>query len=164
MIPIVIGALGTVDKELVQGLEDLEIRGLVGTIQTTTLLRSTRKLRKVLETCCHSDSAGVKISQMSKIIITIILKIKDETAAPIISNHELGESINTSRIGETNLYTCLAWGRKDKTIFLLWKIKMNTKLFFLRSTCLVFIFIFLFFLFTILHMLIKCYLAYIYIE
>ena len=27
IIPIVIGALGTITKELVQGLEDLEIRG-----------------------------------------------------------------------------------------------------------------------------------------
>ena len=34
-IPIVIGALGTVTKGLVQGLDDLEIRGQVETIQTT---------------------------------------------------------------------------------------------------------------------------------
>ena len=34
---IVVGALGTVTKGLVQGLEDLEIRGRVETIQTTTL-------------------------------------------------------------------------------------------------------------------------------
>ena len=39
---IVIGALGTVTKGLVQGLEDLEITGRVGTIQTTALLRSAR--------------------------------------------------------------------------------------------------------------------------
>ena len=32
VIPIVIGALGTVTKELVQGLESLEIRGRVETI------------------------------------------------------------------------------------------------------------------------------------
>ena len=37
-IPIVIGALGTVTKGLVKGLEDLEIRGLVVTIQSTALL------------------------------------------------------------------------------------------------------------------------------
>ena len=37
--PIVISALGTVTKGLVQGLEDLEIRGWVATIQTTALLR-----------------------------------------------------------------------------------------------------------------------------
>ena len=42
--------LGTVTKELVQGLEDLEIRGRVETTQTTGLLRSTRILRRVLET------------------------------------------------------------------------------------------------------------------
>ena len=50
IIPIVIGALGTVTKELVPGLEDLEIIGPVETIQTTALLRSARILRRVLET------------------------------------------------------------------------------------------------------------------
>ena len=49
-IPIVIGALGTVTKELIKGLENLEIKGRVETIQTTALLRSARILRKVLET------------------------------------------------------------------------------------------------------------------
>ena len=34
VIPIVIGALGTVTKGLLKGLEDLEIRGRVETIQT----------------------------------------------------------------------------------------------------------------------------------
>ena len=51
VIPIVIGTLITVTKGLVQGLEDLEIRGRVETIQTRPLLRSTRILRRVLETC-----------------------------------------------------------------------------------------------------------------
>ena len=54
-IPIITGDLGTVTKGLlVRGLEDLEIRGQVETIQTTTLLRLARILRRVLETCCHS--------------------------------------------------------------------------------------------------------------
>ena len=35
MIPIVIGAFGTILKRLVKGLEDLKIRGQVETIQTT---------------------------------------------------------------------------------------------------------------------------------
>ena len=35
VVPIVIGLLGTVTKGLVKGLEDLEIRGQVETIQTT---------------------------------------------------------------------------------------------------------------------------------
>ena len=39
VIPIVIGALGTVTKGLVQELENLEIRGRVETIQTIALLR-----------------------------------------------------------------------------------------------------------------------------
>ena len=47
-IPIVIGAFGTVTKSLLKGLEDLEIRGQVETIQTTTLLRTDRILRRFL--------------------------------------------------------------------------------------------------------------------
>ena len=50
IIPIMIGALGTVTKVLLKGLEDLEVGGRVETIQITTLLRSARILRKVLET------------------------------------------------------------------------------------------------------------------
>ena len=47
VILIVIGALGTVTKGLLQGLEDLEKRGRVETIKTTALLRSARILRRV---------------------------------------------------------------------------------------------------------------------
>ena len=47
---IVIGVLGTIPKGLLKGLEDLEMRGRIETIQTTVLLRSTRILRRVLET------------------------------------------------------------------------------------------------------------------
>ena len=44
------GALGKIPKGLVKGLEDLEIKGQVETIQTTALLRSARIIRKVLKT------------------------------------------------------------------------------------------------------------------
>ena len=47
IVPIVIGALGTVTKGLLKGLEDMEIGGRVETIQTTALLRT---VRRVLET------------------------------------------------------------------------------------------------------------------
>ena len=50
VIPIVIDALCTVTKGLIQGVEDLEIRERMKTIQTTALLRSARILRRVLET------------------------------------------------------------------------------------------------------------------
>ena len=50
IIPIVIGAFGTVNKGLLKGLEDLEIGGRVETIQTTALLNRARILRRVLET------------------------------------------------------------------------------------------------------------------
>ena len=49
-ISIVIRALGTVTEGLIKGLEELEIRGRVETIQTTALLRSARILRRVQET------------------------------------------------------------------------------------------------------------------
>ena len=71
VIPIVIGALGTVTKGLVQRPE---IRRRVETVQTRALVRSARIL-KVLETCRHSQTsgkqlpnAGVENSQMSKMI------------------------------------------------------------------------------------------------
>ena len=47
---IEIGSLAKVIKESVQGLEDLEIKKRVETIQTTALLRSARLLRRILET------------------------------------------------------------------------------------------------------------------
>ena len=50
IVPIVIGALGTVTKGLLKGLEDLEVGGRVETIQTTALLKTARILRRVLET------------------------------------------------------------------------------------------------------------------
>ena len=37
VIPTVIGSIGTVIKGLIKGLEDLEIRGCVETIQTTAV-------------------------------------------------------------------------------------------------------------------------------
>ena len=45
-----VGAFGTVTKELLKGLEDLEVGGRVETIQTTALSRIARILRRVLET------------------------------------------------------------------------------------------------------------------
>ena len=50
MIPIVVGAHGTVPKNLENKLDDLEIRGRIGTILTTALLQSARILRRVLKT------------------------------------------------------------------------------------------------------------------
>ena len=50
IVPIVIGALGTITKGLLKGLEDLEFGGRVETIQMTALLRTARILRRVLET------------------------------------------------------------------------------------------------------------------
>ena len=50
IIPIVIGAFGTITKGLLKGLEDLEVGDREETIQTTALLKTARILRRVLET------------------------------------------------------------------------------------------------------------------
>ena len=50
IIPIVIGAFGTVTKGLLKSLDDWEVGGWVDTIQTTAFLRTVWILRRVLET------------------------------------------------------------------------------------------------------------------
>ena len=50
IIPIVIGVSGTVTKGLQKGQKDLEVVGRVETIQTSTLLKTARILRRVLVT------------------------------------------------------------------------------------------------------------------
>ena len=50
VVPIVIGAFGTVIEGLLKGLEDLEVGGRVETIQTTASLKTARIPRRVLET------------------------------------------------------------------------------------------------------------------
>ena len=50
IIPIVIGAFGKLTKGLVKGLEELVFGVRLETIQTTTLLRTARILRRVQET------------------------------------------------------------------------------------------------------------------
>ena len=45
-IPIIISALGTVTEGLSKGLENLEIRGRVETIKTTTLLKVDQNTEK----------------------------------------------------------------------------------------------------------------------
>ena len=77
------GMLSTIPKRLVQGVEGLEIRGPVETIQTTALLRSARILSwRLEETCCpwnssgkQSANAGSKNSPKRIIIIIIIIII-----------------------------------------------------------------------------------------
>ena len=49
-MPIVISAREKVPKGLVKGMEDLEIRGQVETLQTPALLRLAWILSRVLET------------------------------------------------------------------------------------------------------------------
>ena len=49
IIPILIGAFGTITKGLLKGLENLEVGGRVETIQMTALPRTARIPRRVLE-------------------------------------------------------------------------------------------------------------------
>ena len=51
IIPIIIGAFGTVTKGILKRLEDLEVGGRVETIQTTALLRMARIQRRILKIC-----------------------------------------------------------------------------------------------------------------
>ena len=71
IIPIVIGSFGTVTKGLLKGLKDLEVEGRVDTIQTTTLLRTARILRRILENLLNCElhcpgRAQSKIESMRK--------------------------------------------------------------------------------------------------
>ena len=49
VIPVVIGALGTMPKTLVQWLEKIGIETKISDLQKTAILHSARILRKVLE-------------------------------------------------------------------------------------------------------------------
>ena len=64
IVPIVIGAFGTITKGLLKGLDDLEFGEWVETIQTTALLRTARILRWVLET--WGDLLSLKLTLMWK--------------------------------------------------------------------------------------------------
>ena len=55
VLSIVVDAIRTILKSLQKSLGKQEIRGTIGAIQTTAVLISARILRRVLETCSHSD-------------------------------------------------------------------------------------------------------------
>ena len=63
IIPILIGAFGTITKGLLKGLKDLEVGDRVETIQTTALLKNGQNTEKspwrLEETCCHSISSEI---------------------------------------------------------------------------------------------------------
>ena len=61
IVPIVIGALGTITKGLLKGLEDFEVGGRVEIIQMTALLGTARILRRVLET--WADLLSLKLQR-----------------------------------------------------------------------------------------------------
>ena len=81
VIPIVITALDTVTEGLIKRLEDLEIRGRVGPFKLLHYWDRPEYWEdswRLEGTCCHSNlserpsaNAGVKNSQLSKIIVKI---------------------------------------------------------------------------------------------
>ena len=84
IVPIVIGAFGTVTIGLLKGLEDLEVGGRVETIQPTALLPTSKILRKVLEILGESSEkpstdADVKNSKGVIIIMIIIIIVICQT-------------------------------------------------------------------------------------
>ena len=73
VIVIVVGALWIIPQRIGKGTADLKVGGQVVTIQITTLIKSSRILRRVLEICrdllslrFQSENACVKKSQKSK--------------------------------------------------------------------------------------------------
>ena len=59
IVPIVIRVFGTITKGLLKGLEVLEVRRRVETIQTTALLRTAKILRRFLMTWGDLLSLGL---------------------------------------------------------------------------------------------------------
>ena len=57
VVGIVVSVLGMVPKGLDDIMLEMEIERKIEIIRDTAFLRSARKLRRVLETCCHSDSS-----------------------------------------------------------------------------------------------------------
>ena len=70
IIPIVIGAFGTVTKGLLKGLENLEVGGRVESIQTTALLKTTRILRRGLRTWGNLLSLNLQLTLMWKTLMS----------------------------------------------------------------------------------------------
>ena len=66
IVPIVIGAFGTITKGFLKGLGDLEVGGRVETIQMTALLRTAAILRRVLETHTHTPVKNHQLILMWK--------------------------------------------------------------------------------------------------
>ena len=73
VIPIIIGVLGTISKDLVRGLEDLEIGRRADTIEITALLRLAKILRRVLETVTQPPVKDSSVKKLARSIVIIIL-------------------------------------------------------------------------------------------
>ena len=55
-MPVIVGVLGTVPKDLEKRLEVLGIGRIIEIIQTKVLFRFARILRRLEETCCYKES------------------------------------------------------------------------------------------------------------
>ena len=79
IVPIVIGAFGTITKGLLKGLEDLEVGGRLETIQMIVLLRTARILRRVLETWGNLLSLNLQWKTISLRWCKILLWVNNTT-------------------------------------------------------------------------------------
>ena len=96
IVPTVIGALGTITKGLLKGLEDLEVGGRVETIQTTALLSTARILRRVLET--WGDLLLLKLHEKP----SANTDVKNSKGV----NNNNNNNNNSNSIGFTNIEDC----------------------------------------------------------
>ena len=76
IIIIIISVLGIVSKSLKRRLEELEIKGRIKTIQTTTLLRSAKILRRVLETWVLCGNSSGHVCLLMHVFVAPILSVK----------------------------------------------------------------------------------------
>ena len=113
VIPIVIGAIGSVSKGSVQGMDDFEITCGLETIQTTTLLRSVRILRRILETWGDLLSLKLQWKTISKCWCENLSR----------SNYHNNDNNNNSNNNNNNNNSC-----NNNNVKLLWRISLTLSL------------------------------------
>ena len=85
IVPIVIGAFGTITRGLLKSLEELEVGGRVETIQMIALLRTDRILRRVLET--WRDLLSLKPSANTDVTLDELRQM-DQRTRKLMTMHE----------------------------------------------------------------------------
>ena len=116
IIPIRIGALSSVTKGLLKGLDDMEVDRWVETIETTVLLRMDRILRRVLETWW--DLLSLKLQLMWKTLKGNNNNNNNNMSLKPWKSHGL--------ISSNKYYTILLFrGNRGVTVIILWNSLVN---------------------------------------